>query len=177
MKTKIDLLESSRLLLEPRKELHAIELYDSFCEKDLYRFMKRDVPPSKEWLAGGFKELERLTSPDGKEIRLGWIGREKKSLKPVGIFEITLLEGEAFVAYTVFKDFLGHGFAVEASQALIDYISSLYKVKRFIIEMDTRNYASMKVAEKLGFKFVKYTNNVTFLKNFVSHEFQFEKLI
>jgi ribosomal-protein-alanine N-acetyltransferase len=176
MTPKIDLLESNRLLLEPRKEIHATELYESFCEKDLYHFMKRDVPPSKEWLAEGFKKLEGLTSPDGKELWLGWIGREKKSLRPVGAFEMTLVDGEAFVAYTVFKDFWGHGLAVEASQALIEYVSSHYHIKRFIIEMDTRNYASVKVAEKLGFKFVKYTNNVTFLKNLVSHEFQFEKL-
>jgi RimJ/RimL family protein N-acetyltransferase len=142
MKPKIDLLESSLLLLEPRKEAHAIELYDSFCEKDLYHFLKRDVPPSREWLAKGFKELERLTSPDGKELWLGWVGREKNSSKPVGTFEITLVDGEGFVAYTVFKDFWGHGYAAEASQSLIDYVSSQYQVKRFIIEMDTRNYAS-----------------------------------
>lgn len=176
MKPKIDSMESERLVLETRKESHASELYELFCEKDLYHFMKRDVPPSMEWLASGFKELERLTYPDGKELWLGWVGKEKQSQSPVGVFEITIADGEAFIAYTVFKNYWGSGYAVEASQALINYISKKFAVLRFVIEMDTRNRSSMKVAEKLGFDFVRVINNATFLKNFVSHEFQFQKV-
>ena len=177
MKPKIDSIESERLVLEVRKEHHANELYELFCEKDLYHYMKRDVPSSAEWLGAGFKELERLTSPDGKELWLGWVGKEKLSGRPVGVFEISIVDGDAFIAYTVFKNFWGSGYAAEATQALMNYISQNFTPKRFVIEMDTRNRASVKVAEKLGFEFVKVTNNATFLKNFVSHEFQFQKVI
>lgn len=176
MKPKIDSFESERLVLEMRKEHHANELYELFCEKDLYHYMKRDVPPSVEWLAVGFKELERLTSPDGKELWLGWVGKEKVSQRPVGVFEMTVIDGDAYIAYTVFKHSWGKGFAVEASRAMMSYISQNFAPKRFVIEMDTRNRASVKVAEKLGFDFVKVVNNATFLKNFVSHEFQFQKV-
>ena len=93
---------------------------------------------------------------------------------PVGLFEITLISGEAFIAYTVFKHYWGRGIAVEATQAVIDYIKRKFSVQRFVIEMDTRNRSSVKVAEKLGFTFVKVTNNAQFVKNFVSHDFQFE---
>lgn len=177
MKPKIDSLESERLLLEIRNESHATELYEPFCEKDLYHYTRREVPPSCEWLANGFKTLATLTSPDGKEIWLGWIGREKLSRKPVGVFEMSIVDDEAFMTYTVFKDFWGQGYAVEASQAMMEFISKNYDIKRFVIEMDTRNRASTKVAEKLGFDFVKVINNACFLKNFVSHEFQFQKLV
>jgi RimJ/RimL family protein N-acetyltransferase len=68
---------------------------------------------------------------------------------------------------------LGPGFAVEGTKAFVDYMSSTHAPKRFIIEMDTRNRASVKVAVKLGFDFVKLINNAAFLKNFVSHKFQF----
>ena len=177
MKPKIDSFESERLVLEVRVEHHANELYDLFCDNDLYHYMKRDVPSSLEWLAAGFKELERQTSPDGSEHWLGWVAREKVSQAPVGVFEITIVDGDAFIAYTVFKKFWGKGFAVEASQAMINYINQSFKPKRFVIEMDTRNRASFKVAEKLGFDFVKVINNAAFIKNFVSHEFQFQKLV
>jgi hypothetical protein len=40
MNLKIDSLESERLLLEVRKESHTTELYELFCEKDLYHYMK-----------------------------------------------------------------------------------------------------------------------------------------
>jgi RimJ/RimL family protein N-acetyltransferase len=177
MNPKIDAIESDRLLLEVRKESHGRELYSLFCEKDLYHYMIRDVPVSEEWLAAGFKKSESLISPDGKELWLGWVGREKLSQLPVGVFEITIVKREAFIAYTVFKENWGAGFAVEASQALMNYISTNFEIDRFVIEMDTRNRGSVKVAEKLGFDFVKVINNAAFLKNFVSHEFQFQKLI
>ena len=109
----------------------------------------------------------------GLEFWLGWIGRDKATLKAVGVFEITLVESEAYIAYTVLKEAWSNGYAVEATKAMIDYITCNYPVRKFIIEMDTRNRASTKVAEKRGFDFVKEINNVTFIKNFVSHEFQF----
>lgn len=177
MKPKIDSLESERLLFEIRKESHAAELYELFCDTDLYHYTRREIPPSVEWLAKGFKSLECLISPDQKEIWLGWIGREKKTGIPVGVFEISIVEDDAYIAYTVFKKDWGKGYAVEASQCITEFIRKNYAVKRFIIEMDTRNRASTKVAEKLGFTFVKVINNACFLKNFVSHEFQFQKLI
>jgi hypothetical protein len=43
--------------------------------------------------------------------------------------------------------------------------------------MDTRNWASVKVAEKLGFEFAKFTNILTFVKSFVSCEIQFQKIV
>jgi [ribosomal protein S5]-alanine N-acetyltransferase len=177
MKPKIDSLESDRLLLEIRRESHATELFELFCEKDLYHYTTRTVPLSIEWLANGFKALETCLSPDGKEVWLGWVGREKSSLKPVGVFEMCMVDNEAFIAYTVFKKFWGKGYAVEASKELIRFISKNYSTKRFIIEMDTRNRASTKVAEKLEFDFVKVINNACFLKNFVSHELQFQKTL
>jgi ribosomal-protein-alanine N-acetyltransferase len=177
MKPKIDSLESEQLLLEIRREFHAAELYELFCDIDLYHYMKRDVPPSTKWLANGFKTLESCCSPDGQEFWLGWVGREKSSLRPVGVFEISIVGDDAFITYTVFKDYWGKGYAVEASQSMIEFIVKNYPIKKFIIEMDTRNRASTKVAEKLGFDFVKVVNNACFLKNFVSHEFQFQKLV
>ena len=177
MKLKIDSLESERLLLEVRKESHAAELYELFWEKDLYHYMKMDVPVSSEWLASGFMELESLTSPDGKELWLGWVAKDRVSCKPIGVFELTVVDGEAFIAYTIFKKYWGQGFAVEGSQAMITYASQKFSPKRFVIEMDTRNRASVKVAEKLGFDFVRVINNAAFIKNFVSHEFQFQKVI
>jgi RimJ/RimL family protein N-acetyltransferase len=176
MTIKTDSLESARLVLEVRKEHHASELYDYFCDKDLYAFTRRDVPVSPEWLGQGFKDLEKIISPDGKELWLGWVGRDKTSQKPIGIFEMSLVGEDCYIAYTIFKENWGAGFAVEGTEATVAYMNRTYSPKRFLIEMDTRNRTSVKVAEKLGFEFVKLINNAAFLKNFVSHEFQFQKV-
>ena len=176
MKPKTDSFKSERLVMEVRKGHHADELYDLFCEKDLYTYIGRDAPPSKEWLRDGMKTSESLISSDGKEIWLGWVAKEKLSNRPVGLFEITIIDNEAYVAYTVFKPYWKMGYAVEGTNRMIDFITSNYEITRFIIEMDTRNRASVRVAEKLDFEFVKVKNNVAFVKDFVSHEFEFEKV-
>lgn len=176
MTPKVERFESNRLVFEPRIESHAAEVFKPLCEKDLYLFINRNPPESKEWLGANFKRLESRTSPDGKDFWLGWVAKDKKTQEVVGIFELTVEGTEAFVAYTVFKNFWNQGFAVEGVSAMIDYAALSYKLERFIIEMDTRNRISVKVAEKLGFEFVKLTNNVGFVKEFVSHEFKFQKI-
>src|SRR5690554_165054 len=100
MKPKTDCLKSERLLLEVRKGHHAKELYDLFCEKDLYHYIKRDVPPSVEWLEQGMKMAESLVSCDGQEIWLGWVAKDKENKYPIGLFEMTIIDEEAYVAYT-----------------------------------------------------------------------------
>lgn len=177
MNYTIDSFESERLLLEVRKEHHAAEVFELFSEPELYTYIMRVPPPSVEWLADGFKRLERLLSLDGKEIMLGWIAKEKSTRLPIGGFEITIIKNIAFIAYTVFKPYWRRGFAVEGSQAMMNYILETYPVKRFVIEMDTRNRASVKVAEKLDFEFIKVKDNACFLKGLVSHEFLFQKEI
>lgn len=172
-----DSFESDRLIFEARREAHAKEVYDLFCDKELYLYTMRDIPPSEEWLADGFRKAETKQSPDGKEIWLGWFGRDKITMKIIGLFETTIIGEDAYVAYTVFRPYQNNGYAFKGTSSMINYVSNNYHVKKFIIEMDTRNRVSFKVAEKLGFEFLQVKNNVTFLKGFVSHEFQFQKLV
>lgn len=179
MTSLFDPFGSERLLFELRKPEHAPELFELFCDKDLYEFICRDIPPSVEWLAEGFNRKEDCASPDGKEIWFGWVTKNKKTGDYVGLFEASIIKEtkEVYLAYTVFKKYWRQGFCVEAINAIIEHTKKHFSVTRFVIEMDTRNRASVKVAEKLGFDFVKVKNNACFLKNLVSHEFQFQKLI
>lgn len=161
--------ESERLLLLPRKSSHAYMLFDYFCEPDLYHYMTRTVPPTAKYLAEGFAKLE-----NSKEY-LGWVLQDKLTEDYVGLVEMSLIENDGFIAYTIFKPHWGKGYAVEAVKAMMLHTQEHYSPSRFVIEMDTRNRASTKVAEKLGFHFVSTKNNACFLKNMVSHEFRFEK--
>jgi hypothetical protein len=78
----MDSLESERLLLKSRKASHAEELYELFCDKDLYHFTKRDIPSSKEWFVKSFEGIENAVSADGKERWLGWVAYEKGDQRP-----------------------------------------------------------------------------------------------
>ncbi len=167
--------ESDRFYFEPRKATHGAEVFPYLTEEDLYHYTSSTPPISVTWLTERFKNLESQVSPDRSELWLGWIGKEKLNLNPVGLFEATLKGLEVSIAYTVFKPFWGQGVAVEGTEAMIAHLSTYYSIDNFIIEMDTRHRRSIRVAEKLGFRFVQVVNNAGFLKGMVSHEFVYEK--
>lgn len=170
-----DSFESERYLFESRKASHAAQIYPLLLDTDLYHYISRDPPESEERLATKFKEYENPLSPDGLELWLGWIGKQKTNHAPVGLFEATVAGGEVFLAYTVFKAYWGQGVAVEACQGMIDYLSTQLTIDRYLIEMDTRHHRSTRVAEKLGFRLVQVVNNTGFVNGLVSHEFVYEK--
>lgn len=66
-------------------------------------------------------------------------------------------QGSARLWYVVEIAFQGKGIAKEASSAFISAIWDETEVQQFEIECDPRNIASWKLAESLGFSFVKET--------------------
>jgi RimJ/RimL family protein N-acetyltransferase len=124
-----------------------------------------------------FDKICKGKSSDGKQIWMNWAAKCKKSEKYSGFFEATIEGGKASLAYYTFNPFQNRGFAKEGTAGVIDLISQQYSIKNFIIEMDTRNRASVKLAESLGFIWQKTVNNACELKGFQSHEFVFSKKI
>ena len=103
MTLKIGSFESERLLMEVRREHHANELYEHFLDKDLYHYIRWDVPESRDWLAEGFKESESQIAPNGKDLWLGWVAREKETGRPVGVFGVSTEKDEANLSYVIFS--------------------------------------------------------------------------
>ena len=70
----------------------------------------------------------------------------------MGVAEATVYPNlEANLAYFVFATEQGQGIAAEATAAVIAHLKRDCGVRTFIITADTRNVASQRVAEKLGF--------------------------
>ncbi|MCH2533151.1 MAG: GNAT family N-acetyltransferase [Bdellovibrionales bacterium] len=164
-------IKTKRLLLEPLTPDHAKLLYKPFCDNELYEYIFWEPPSSEDSLLELFKKICKGKSPNGKQLWLNWAARPKHSKDYSGFFEATIEDDKAMLAYYTFKPFNKMGFAKEGATGVIDYLKQNYTIKRFILEIDTRNRASVRLAESLGFCWFKTINNACELKGFQSHEF------
>ena len=57
------------------------------------------------------------------------------------------------IFYTLLPDYRGKGFAIEATQKLVEYLQKVEKASRITAYVVTENLPSIKVAERLGMTF------------------------
>jgi [ribosomal protein S5]-alanine N-acetyltransferase len=170
---KKDPIETERLLIEPLTPQYADRLFESFCDPDLYHYIFWNVPGTIEWLRERYKCICRGRSQDGKQTWLNWVPRLRSSRDYIGFYEATIEGDRAMLAYYTFRPYQQFGFAKEGIIGVMKHIRQNYPVKKFVLEMDTRNRASVRLAESLGFLWEKTANNVCDLKGFQSHEFTY----
>ncbi len=144
--------ETARLRLEPLRESHAAELFELLSDPRMYPFVPQDAPESLAWLAGRYKKLETRLSGDGSEEWLNWVVRSKADGACIGTVQVTLCrDGRAQLAYEIGAPHWRRGFATEACGRVIE---ALFKqgATEVWAELDTRNEASIRLLERLGFQ-------------------------
>jgi|SRR5215208_2101316 len=60
--------------------------------------------------------------------------------------------GSVEFGYTIFSDYRRRGYASEAAEALMDWATREYQVRRFIVSISPTNEPSLRVAQKFGFR-------------------------
>lgn len=145
------ILETDRLRLEPLRESHAAELFDLLSDHRLYEFIPQDPPTTLDALASRYRFLESRHSPDGDEAWLNWAVRSTEDGICVGTVQVTIApDRRAQLAYEIGVPFWRRGFATEACARVI---SALFEdgIPEVWAELDTRNVASIRLLERLGF--------------------------
>ena len=144
--------ETERLTLEPLVAAHAAALYPLMADPRLYAFVPGDLPASEEALRAHYTRLESRLSPDGGEQWLNWALRRRAHGVYVGRVEATVqADGDAWVAYMIGAAYWGQGFATEAVRRLVEGLFADSHIRRLRATVDTRNAASMRVLDRLGF--------------------------
>lgn len=168
-------MTAARLVLEPLVADHAQILYPLLQDERLYTFIPQDPPASIEALAARYRRLEARRSPDGQEVWLNWAARPHATHDRVGTFEATILPGHtALIAYMIFSPYQGQGYAREGSARVIEHLVRDHGVRLVVAEIDTRNRASIGVAEALGFVRVATRPAADYFKGAVSDEYRYE---
>lgn len=144
--------ETERLRLEPLRESHAAELFDLLSDHRMYQFVPQEPPESLAWLAARYKRLESRRSAEGDEAWLNWVARAKSDGACVGVIQVTLpRDSRAQLAYEIGVAHWRRGFATEACSRVIRALFEQGATEVWA-ELDTRNMASFRLLERLGFQ-------------------------
>ncbi|MFL9874059.1 GNAT family N-acetyltransferase [Paraburkholderia megapolitana] len=168
------ILSTPRIRLEPLAASHAATMFDGLSDPACYRYIPEEPPGNVEDLAARYRMLEGRRSPDGTEAWLNWalIGLDGRSHGYVQA-TVDLNAKEAWVAYFVFSSSQRQGYAREALSGLLPALRAAYGITRFNAAIDTRNVASIRLVESLGFVLDRHVKNADEFKGSVSDEFHY----
>ena len=167
--------ETPRLLLEPIIVGHAAALFEALQAAELYTYIPQEAPSSLEALTARFEALSHRRSPDGHEVWLNWALRQRATGAYVGTVQATVrTDHPALLAYMIFVPFWRQGYAREACARVLAHLFEDYHVSRIAAEIDTRNTASIRLVEALGFARVATTPGADFFKGATSDEYRYE---
>lgn len=96
------------------------------------------------------KNMTVCPNTDNTWLQLAVCLKEGQLIGDVGIH---FLEDEQMeIGYTLSPDYQGRGYAIEAVQAVVEYLFSALKKHRVTASVDPDNGASIKLLEKMGFR-------------------------
>ena len=138
------------LTLEPQTVAHAAEMYEVLSDPAIYTY-ENAPPASLEWLRTRFGKLETRRSGDGREQWLNWVIRVPSSTL-IGYVQATVREdGSAGIAYELYSDHWGKGFARRAVSAMMRELANEYRVGLFTAVAKRGNFRSTRLLDRLGF--------------------------
>ena len=171
-------LQTERLVLEPIKQRHATLLYPILQDSRIYQYIPQEPPASVAMLEQRYQKLERRLSPVSDEVWLNWAVCLKLTGQYVGRVEASVLPNRnAYLAYLFGFQFWGNGYATEASQRILQVLFDDYDVTEVKSEVDTRNGASIRLLERLGFEQVEYRAAGDFFKGSSSDEYTYRRVV
>lgn len=151
-----------------------MELFEILSDPRMYLFLPQDPPRSVEALGGRYRFLESRRSPDGREEWLNWVLRLRSDGKCVGTVQATIGSNRtAQLAYQVGVPYWRQGLAGEACDCVIRALFDEACVGEIRAELDTRNVASLRLLERLGFQRGALRRNADHFKGSASDEWTY----
>lgn len=150
------ILETDRLLLRE----FVMDDVDDFFRMVSDPAVTRYTGDGGKTLEEARKGLEERLFQDYRKYGYGrWAAVCKLTGKVIGFAGLKYLDdvGEVDLGYRFFKEHWGIGLATEASRAILGYGFGALRLQRIIGIADIENKASIRVLEKVGFKFEKFT--------------------
>ncbi len=149
-------LETNRLILRPIALGDVDDFLEYHSNPDVVRYIPwpvRDREMVVEWLERMLGLVKSDLQEDGDFILLSW--ELKSTGQVIGQSNLKLDSKEdkrAEFGYVTHQGFQRQGYALEASQAVLDFAFSQFDIHRIIANIDADNPASAHLAEKLGMR-------------------------
>lgn len=145
-----EIIETERLLIRPLRDSDENDIFEYASNPEVAKFMAWDahktIEDTREFLRY-IQELEqdRLQIDRGIEL--------KENHKVIGTISFVTIDYSlrtAELGYCLSHNFWGHGYAVEAANAMIDAAVKSMGIHRIEAECAMDNFNSEKVLQKLG---------------------------
>jgi len=143
---------TARLRIEPLRTDHAAPLFDALSDPRIYAYIPDERHASVDSLAQRYAALE-CGAPEGiEEIWLNWALQRIDTGVYIGTLQATVVpQSRAFIGYVLTPSAWGRGFATEACRWLVSALQTHFAVDEMLATVDTRNIASVRVLQRLGF--------------------------
>jgi ribosomal-protein-alanine N-acetyltransferase len=145
------ILETSRLILRRLEPEDLDSLWALYCDPEVSKY----IPDAPRTYEEAREELEWHQHGDPKNPEFGlWATINKESgefIGRCGLLPWTIDQREEVeVAYLLARASWGQGLGTEAAQGIADYAFEKLNLSRLVCMIEPENYASIKVAEKIG---------------------------
>ncbi|WP_238327969.1 GNAT family N-acetyltransferase [Paenibacillus gorillae] len=149
-------LETERLIIRPYVERDLMASFQLMQDPELFTYMHMGVLSFEDYKGLFHWLLSSYETPFDQPFKysfaiidkvtgdfIGWCG--------VGVMDFSVPDNELY--YLIGRQYWGNGYATEAAAALTAYAFEEMGLGRLIAKADSRNVASLRVFEKLGFTF------------------------
>lgn len=147
-------LVSRRLALNPLRLVDTHELALVLGDAALHRFIG-GAPPTHDELRARLERQVRGRSPDGSELWLNWVVRQRSTGRVVGTVQSTLraelTSRVALLAWVIGSAYQGQGLATEAADLMASWLRR-QGIAHLCAHIDPRHDASVAVAAAIGLK-------------------------
>lgn len=148
-------IRTNRLVLAPMsmKYLHTTNAYATDPENTRYMVFlpNASIGETEDFIRNAEAEWQK-DDPGFYEFA---ILRDGEHVGAVSLYKLE--DGSAELGWILDKRHWGHGYALEAAQAMMDYAHSTWGFKRFIAQCDSENAASYRLMERLGMRRISCT--------------------
>ena len=171
-------VHTERLQLRPLVASHADALFEGLHDRRLFAFVPGEPSASVEHLRERYTKLAARASPDGTSDWLNWALWCIPEDRYIGFVQATIPATRIpTIGYVLFYDAWGKGYAREATSAMIAHLASHYHTHEIHATVDTRNAASIKVLEGLGFEPIALRKEAEWVGGILSDEFDYRLIV
>ena len=148
--------ESVQLAFEQLQEHHALNLFEPFQAKEIYRFIPESPPESLESARREFANFSAGPREGSDEIWYNWAIRDADREIYFGTLQATIFaDGLLWIGYKLAPIYWNMGIATRSLKWLVAELENLHPGLPVHASVDTRNHASTRALEKAGFVLVR----------------------
>ena len=148
--------KTKRLIFESLIGSHSNDLFTVMSNQKIYKYVDESPYTNKDKLFKRYDFLSKGAPPESNQEWLNWTIKLKNSNNYIGLLQATIYKNQRTeIGYLLSQKYWSNGYATEAVKYLCEYLFKYKNVKKIIASIDTQNLFSIKLVEKLHFKYVK----------------------